>query len=268
MKKKWKFLLFDHVGEIAPWLRDLDVTRRAVLVQNHHTWLPDYRTFKGDNHFALLESMERSHLQRGFDQIGQNLTTFPDGSIAVCRPLDRIPAGIKGANTSGVCVEHVGNFDRGGDTMAPAHRDSIVALNALLCRKFALIPGADTIVYHHWWDLTTGQRTDGKGATKSCPGTAFFGGNKVADAQANFIPLIEAALAALKPAPSTPAPLREYEVTASALRVREAPRADAPVVKQLARGVHVNVYKESGDWRRIHASDPQWVHAKYLELLD
>jgi hypothetical protein len=267
MRKKGKFLLFDHAAEFAPWLRDQDVARRVVLVQNHHTWLPSYRTFQRDNHFALLESMERSHLERGFDQIGQNLTTFPDGRLAVGRPLDRIPAGIKGANTGGVCLEHVGNFDRGGDLMAPAHRETIVTLNALLCRKFSLKPGTDTIVYHHWWDLTTGRRTDGAGSAKSCPGTAFFGGNGVADAAAHFIPLIEAALAGPGAAPAATAPERVLVVTANALRGRAAPSAGAPVVKQLARGIQVGVFEESGDWRRIHPAGQQWVHARYLEAL-
>ena len=43
----------------------------------------------------------------------------------ICRSLNTIPAGIKGANTYGVCIENIGNFDKGKDTMTPAQRNSI-----------------------------------------------------------------------------------------------------------------------------------------------
>ncbi|MCB0374707.1 MAG: N-acetylmuramoyl-L-alanine amidase, partial [Sinomicrobium sp.] len=142
----------------------------------------------------LLEGMKRSHLERGFSDIAQNITTFPDGTLAVCRPLSAIPAGIKGANSGGICIEHVGNFDAGKDEMTEVHATAILYLNALLCAKLELDPDPDSIVYHHWWDLRTGKRENGGGATKSCPGTGFFGGNKVTDATDHFIPKIKALL--------------------------------------------------------------------------
>ena len=138
--------------------------------------------------------MRNSHLQRGFSDIAQNITTFPDGTLAICRPLSKMPAGIKGANRGGICIEHIGNFDLGGDQMSEAHKDTIIRLNALLCSKLKLKPDTESLVYHHWWDLKTGKRKNGEGITKTCPGTAFFKGNKMADAIANFIPEVEAHL--------------------------------------------------------------------------
>ena len=191
MKQEDKFLLLD-LREFELWLKGLKLKRKILLIQNHHTWLPDYSTFNGKNHFKLLHAMERSHRERGFTQIAQNLTTFPNGKIAVCRPFEEIPAGIKGANSNGICIEHIGNFDKGKDHMTEAHRECIIGVNALLCEKFKLTPGTNTVVYHHWYDLTTGQRVaeSPTSNTKSCPGTNFFGGNTIAACKNNFIPLI------------------------------------------------------------------------------
>lgn len=260
MQKQGKFTLMD-LAEFDHWLATTSFSRVIKLVQNHHTYIPGYAHFKGNNHFGLLKGMQASHIERGFTAIAQNLTTFPDGLIAVCRPLDTIPAGIKGANSVGICIEHVGNFDAGGDAMTEPQRTSIIGVNALLCREFGLKPSTETIVYHHWYDLVTGKRTDGTGATKTCPGTAFFGGNSVADAQANFIPLIQRRL---EPKPSTDASFKLAQVTASSLNVRSAPRADARLVKSLQHGAEVRVYASENGWSRIHPSDQQWVCARYL----
>ncbi|HEY6251370.1 MAG TPA: N-acetylmuramoyl-L-alanine amidase, partial [Candidatus Angelobacter sp.] len=100
-------------------------------------------------------------------------------------------------NSHGLCIENLGDFDTGKDNMSAAQEDCIPKVNALLCRKFNLKPSTDSIVFHHWFDLVTGQRTNGAGSTKTCPGTGFFGGNTVSSAQANFIPLIVQELANL-----------------------------------------------------------------------
>jgi N-acetylmuramoyl-L-alanine amidase len=191
MQQQGKFILFTP-SEFGQWLTGLKLVRKIKLVQNHHTWLPDYATFyKVKDHFKLLLSMERAHIERGFAEIAQNLTTFPDGKVAVCRSLETMPAGIKGANQFGICIEHVGNFDVGKDAMTAAHRSTIIKVNSLLCKKFGLAPSTDTVVYHHWYDLTTGKRVkDGSPNTKTCPGTAFFGGNTIEACKKNFIPLL------------------------------------------------------------------------------
>lgn len=189
MQQKDQFLLF-NLSEFENWIKSEKVSRSIKRIQNHHTWKPSYKDFKDDNHFTLLKGMKRSHLKRGFSDIAQNITTFPDGTLAICRPLNKVPAGIKGANRGGICIEHVGNFDEGGDRMKKKHKETIIQLNAILCNHFNLHPNSDSIVYHHWWDLNTGRRKNGKGTTKSCPGTNFFGGNMVENAEDNFIPII------------------------------------------------------------------------------
>lgn len=189
-KTEGKFIVMD-IATFTEWLNDQKIGRKIKRIQNHHTWKPDYSNFRGDNHFNLLKGMRNSHLKRGFSDIAQNITTFPDGTLAVCRPLSRTPAGIRGANSGGICIEHIGNFDKGKDQMTEAHKNTIIHLNALLCATFGLEPDADSIVYHHWWDLKTAKRKNGEGSTKSCPGTGFFGGNKVGDAMEHFIPRIK-----------------------------------------------------------------------------
>ncbi len=192
-KTEGQFILMDTIA-FAKWLNNQNMGRTIKRIQNHHTWKPDYTHFKGDNHFNLLKGMRNSHLQRGFSDIAQNITTFPDGTLAVCRPLSKMPAGIKGANRGAICIEHIGNFNLEGDQMAEAHKDTIIRLNALLCSKLKLKPDTESLVYHHWWDLKTGKRKNGEGVTKTCPGTAFFNGNNVEDALKNFIPEVEAHL--------------------------------------------------------------------------
>jgi hypothetical protein len=193
MKQEGKFVLFTR-PEFEAWLNKTKFSRIIKLVQDHHTYVPGYAQFKGDNHFVMLNGMEESHIQRGFDQIAQNLTTFPDGTIAICRNFDIAPAGIKGANMYGLCIENVGNFDKGGDVISEEQKKTIIFLNAVLCKRFNLKPSINTVVYHHWYDLNTGARTNGTGTTKSCPGTNFFGGNTVETAQKYFIPLISEVL--------------------------------------------------------------------------
>ena len=186
--------------EFATWLMNVSVKRNIVLVQNHHTYAPAYAQFSGKNHFDLLKGMKAFHTQpkekggRGFSDIAQSLTIFPDGKVSVCRPLDVAPAGIIGANSNGICIENIGNFDEKGDVMTEEQTRAIIKVNALLCKKFHLVPSINTIVYHHWYDLNTGKRTNGSGSTKSCPGTNFFGGNSTDDANNYFIPLIKEAL--------------------------------------------------------------------------
>src|SRR5690242_17005018 len=146
MQSKGKFLLMT-VAEFQTFLLSANIKRKIRLIQNHHTLIPSYRNFDGLNHFEKLKGMEAFHLQRGFTEIAQNLTTFPDGTIAVCRSLEKDPAGIKGANSGGICMEHFGNFDKNQDQMTDAQRRSIIRLNALLCHKFELIPTINHVVY-------------------------------------------------------------------------------------------------------------------------
>ncbi len=269
MKKEGKFILYT-IGELKEWLTQTKFNRSVRLIQNHHTLIPSYKDFNGTNHFALVKSMENYHVtQRGFDEIAQNITTFPDGTAAICRSLEKIPAGIRGANQYGICIEHLGNFDLNIDTMRVEHADAIVKLNALLCWEFGMSPNTDTIVYHHWYDLNTGQRLNGAGVTKSCPGTNYFSGNKVEDAMNKFIPHVVGYYSELKScSPVTiPQPIKTGEITATSLRVRNSPATHAAIVKSLSKGIVVSIYVSSGDWYKIHPAEEHWIYGKYVKII-
>lgn len=191
MKAIGKFLLLD-LSEFDAWLDAQQIKRKISLIQQHHTFIPAYKHFNGSNHFTLCQSMEQAHKERGFAEIAQNFTTFPDGKIMVCRSLNTIPAGIKGVNIPGICIENVGNFDRGKDSMSSQQKECIVHITRSLLTRFKLAPGETTVVYHHWFDLNTGKRIlkEGVGSTKTCPGTNFFGGNTVQAFKTGLLPLL------------------------------------------------------------------------------
>jgi hypothetical protein len=190
MTTQGQFILMTP-DEFRDWLSGITVKRQIALIQLHHTWLPDYNNFH-NNAFKLLEGMKNFHVQqRHFSDIAQNLTTFPDGTVAICRPLGIAPAGIKGANANGICIENLGNFDMNGDLMTPDHRRCILSVVKTLLDHFNLQASTDSVVYHHWFSLSTGKRTDGTGDVKTCPGTNWFGGNTVSDCENNLIPLLK-----------------------------------------------------------------------------
>ncbi|GAE05261.1 N-acetylmuramoyl-L-alanine amidase [Paenibacillus sp. JCM 10914] len=205
MKHSGQFILLTRL-EFYEWLKTQSFKRKISIIQNHHTWAPNYTSFNGSNHFARLEAMKRFHVHtNGWSDIGQNITTFPDGLIAICRSFDTTPAGIKGANTGALCLEHIGNFDTNGDHMTKEHKHTITFLNAALCEVFKLPVDTEHIVYHHWYspsgtkvyNFKTGVKLNGLPA-KSCPGSTFFLGNSVLQAQKNFIPLVQEAYHNLK----------------------------------------------------------------------
>ena len=182
-------------GEFEEWLNKQNVSRDIRRVQHHHTQEPSYRSFKGDDHFKWLNIMRDFHVnQRGFSAIAQQFTIFPDGKIGTGRSLDRNPAGIKGANSGSICIENFGNFDEGHDTMREEQKEAIISVTAALVKKFNISLDTDGIIYHHWFDRSSGERTNGTGETKTCPGTTFFGGNSVSDCAENLLPLVQAAM--------------------------------------------------------------------------
>lgn len=191
MKTQYGFTLMT-IGEFETWLTQQKVTRRITVIQEHHTWSPCYKQFNGSNHLQLQKNMRDYHVNNaGYADIAQNFTVFPDGMICTGRSMNVAPAGCRGANTNGICIENLGNFDVGGDKMNAAQKDVIVRMAAALLKKFKLSPETG-ITYHAWWT------DDGKSlgtyiasrSCKTCPGTAFFGGNTRASYDKNLKPLI------------------------------------------------------------------------------
>jgi SH3-like domain-containing protein len=258
-----------NLDEFREYLKDLKVARTVLTVQQHHTFSPSYQHFKGNNHFTMQRGMKNYHVNHnGWSDIGQHFSTFPDGSIVTGRSIERSPACIYGANANSVCMEHIGNFDLNGDNMTDEHKKTIIGMTAALCEKFNVPVNTDKIIYHHWFNLSTGKRNNGAGGNKSCPGTNFFGGNKVPDANANFIPLVKNALTSSDHTSHTILPdFKKYViVTAQKLNVREGSSARTAISCERAPaefGAVLRVYGEENGWYRISHSLIQWVSGRY-----
>ena len=159
---KFEFLTTDQLLKIL----DKHVFKQLHI---HHTWKPTHRSFKGDNHIAMQQSMYNHHTKtNGWSDIAQHLTLFPDGLWLTGRPFNISPASIKGWNTGALCVEMVGNFDKigqlpyndlGYDELDGEQKRRIL----LLMRYFIDRYGEDSIKFHR----------EGPGAGKTCPGTSL-----------------------------------------------------------------------------------------------
>ncbi|WP_296701126.1 SH3 domain-containing protein [Algoriphagus sp.] len=256
------------MAEFGPWLLSQRIARTVLSVQQHHTWTPSYVHFSGNNHFERQAAMKNYHVRNnGWQDIGQHFTTFPDGTILTGRSLEAPPACIKGANRDSICIEHLGNFDRDGDTMTNDHRETIVKMTAAICDKFRLPLNSFSIIYHHWFNLDTGKRNNGTGGNKSCPGTNFFGGNKVDDFNSFFLPLVAQHVQGSVGTLAPPVNIQRYvSVTASLLNVREAPNGTAPLVsgrEAVQLGSILRIYDESNGWLKISNSQSHWVYGRY-----
>lgn len=199
---KGQYILMTR-DEFKDWIFNQKFTRKIGKIQQHHTYQPSYQQFNGFNQFDLLKGMEDYHVNgMGWSNISQQLTTFPDGTVAVGRPFNIPPEGSYGLlnkaamlaiESDALAIENVGNFDVGNNQMTAEQRETIITVTALLMLKFGLTPSVDSITYHHWWDINTGERVldNGEGhAVKTCPGTGFFGGNSTNSAINNFYPIV------------------------------------------------------------------------------
>ncbi|MGM9478366.1 N-acetylmuramoyl-L-alanine amidase [Pedobacter sp. GSP4] len=257
-----------NISEIEEWIANLRVAKTILYIQQHHTWNPSYISFHNNNHFELQLAMKNYHVSHnGWMDIGQHFTTFPDGSILTGRSLEQSPACIYGFNANAICIENLGNFDLGKDTMTAAQQETVVRLTAALCKKFNFTINSDRIVYHHWFNLLTGERNNGAKNNKSCPGTNFFGGNKVAECEENFLPLIADALNAV--VPLTVIPVLKYVcVIVSILNIRADASAKSKKVKgreAAVSGAILRVYEIKNGWYRISSSANDWVNASYTK---
>ena len=252
--------------EFGQWLKGLRVSRTVLTIQQHHTYIPSYILFTGNNHFERQKAMKDHHINaNGWADIGQHFTIFPDGYILTGRGIEKSPACIYGQNSNAVCIENFGNFDVGGDVMTEAQAKSIIEVTASLCVKFNIPVSTDYIVYHHWFDLSTGARNNGTRNNKSCPGTNFFGGNKVADCQNNFLPLVNNNLTGTIKT-GIPKGMRYVCVNTSTLNVRVLPDSSsdkAPERPSVRLGAILRVYDEKDGWLKISNSDSRWVYARY-----
>ncbi len=265
MESKNGFTLFS-IEEFEQWIAAKQVTRTVLYLQEHHTFAPSYANFTGKNHFALLSGMKNYHVNyNGWADIGQHFTTFPDGKIGTGRSLEMSPACIKGRNAEAICIENLGNFDDGKDDMSAAQRETIIRATAALAHRFGVPADVNYIVYHHWFDLNTGARTEGaSGVVKSCPGTNFFGGNKVKNAKMNFLPLVIQAMGG-NFGQQLSGVLKFGYVTANSLNIRKGPGTGFARTGATGLGAILRIYKVSGNWYKIAKNREEWVSATYVK---
>ena len=187
-----EFKSFDK-DNFKAYIDGLKVTRKINKIQLHHTYSPSYKNFTGGNHLTLQKNMKNYHVNTNkWADIGQHFTIFPDGVILTGRSLNSSPAGIYGANTGAVCIECLGNFDKGGDTMTDAQKTAIVAAVKILADKFG-VDISENVIYHAWYSSDgrpLGDYIKGH-SVKTCPGANFFGGNTLTAYDKNLRPLIE-----------------------------------------------------------------------------
>lgn len=254
------------LDEFETWIAAKQITRTIFTLQEHHTFSPSYANFTGNNHFQLLAGMRNYHVNHnGWSDIGQHFTTFPDGRIATGRSLESSPACIKGRNDSALCIENLGNFDDERDAMTAAQRETVVRASAAIATRFAIPPNTTRIVYHHWFDLNTGARTDGlSGVVKSCPGTNFFGGNKVKDAAENFLPLVVQAMHG-NFGQQLAGVLKFGYVTAQSLNIRKGPGTNFAKINTATLGAILRIYKVQGNWYKIARNREEWVSKTYVK---
>lgn len=260
------------IAEFEQFINDTKIARTVLFIQQHHTYIPSYVHFTGNNHIGLQTSMRNTHVNHnGWSAIGQHFTTFPDGTIVSGRSLEQSPAGIFGNNANAICIENLGNFDTGKDIMTDAQKNTIIRMTAALCKKFSLAVDTDKIVYHHWFNLATGARNNGNGNNKSCPGTNFFGGNKVIDCQTHFLPLVQSIINGIV-TPTNVSPqidvLKYVCVTTASLNIRTGNSADYPkaIDRNAAKlGAILRVYEQKGDWYKVSSSAQHWVYGKFCK---
>jgi SH3-like domain-containing protein len=257
------------ISEFESWIAKLRIGRTILKIQQHHTYIPSYIHFSGNNHFERQLAMKNHHVnQNGWQNIGQHFTIFPDGIVMTGRSLEKSPACITNQNANSICIENFGNFDLNGDVMTTAQKGAIIAVTAALCKKFNLLVNSQSIVYHHWFRLDNGFRNNGAGGNKSCPGTNFFGGNKEQDCSANLLPLVEAKLNGVTIKTDDTAILKYVVVTANHLNIRTQPKAAAPKAtdrKPAIVGAILRVYGQQNNWYKISNSQSHWVSARYTD---
>lgn len=276
MKKSNGFTLIENISEIKTYLANQKVTRSINKIQIHHMASPSYSTWEktdtkifSEPHFGRTNSLNSygkstwgSKDENG-NYIAQHFNVFPDGQITSGRSLNNTPIGITGWNTGAICIEIYGNFDEGKDVMNEAQKQAVIALVAELCDRFNITPSENTVRYHAWFTRTgsyLGGYVPGK-STKTCPGTAFFGGNTMKAYKANFLPAIQNYG---KVSTQEVINVNSYmvKVTADTLNVRKGPGTSYAITTQVKKNQVYTIVETQGKWGKLK-SGAGWIHLGY-----
>ena len=276
LKTQNGFTLMEKTSEIKTYLNSQKVNRTINKIQIHHMASPSYATWEktdkkifSEPHFGRTNSLNSygkstwgSRDQNG-KYIAQHFNIFPDGQITSGRSLNNTPIGITGWNTGAICIEIYGNFDEGQDVMNEAQKQAVIALVAELCDRFDIKPSENTIRYHAWFTSKgsyLGGYVPGK-SRKTCPGTAFFGGNTMKAFKENFLPAIQN----YEKVPTQEViNVNSYmvKVTANTLNVRKGPGTSYAITTQVKKNQVYTIVETQGKWGKLK-SGAGWIHLGY-----
>ena len=269
MKSAYGFIRFDTHDEFKTWLKNKRVSRVVNKLQVHHTGSPSYSNFYKSNgthedELTRQNNMKSFHVNsRGFNDIAQHFTVFPNGRIVTGRSLNSNPAGITGWNSNAICVEIYGNFDKGCDIMTTAQRDAVIMLYGELCKKFRLTPSTSTIRPHAWFTsggTYLGDYIAGR-SRKTCPGTNFMGFGNRTNGFKKFIALVANYIngnTTVSQAPTTNT-VGVYKVIVDELNIRKGPGTSYAVAGVVHKGEAYTITQLSGSWGKLK-SCAGWIN--------
>jgi hypothetical protein len=148
-----------EMADFGTWLEFQEITRPVRYIQNYFTLMPCYALFDGKNYQQTLNRMERyQRFDHEYDEIAQNISVFPDSTIAICRDLNKIPPGLNGTARFCVRVEYIINQLKDLQSLTDLLLDQKIFLNSLLCMKFMISPSTRSILDLPVTELVTGFR--------------------------------------------------------------------------------------------------------------
>lgn len=152
-----KFIRFDNIDNFIDYMKNFKWTRKITQTHIHHTYIPSYKDFNGNNHQRMNNAMRNFHMiERDYREIAQNITVFPDGVVLIGRDFNDTPASIYNHNKGAFCIEQVGNFDKNNDTINDIQYEATLKISKCLIDLFN-----SEIVYHNEY------------SDKTCPGSNY-----------------------------------------------------------------------------------------------
>lgn len=95
--------------QLRKHLEGLKNIRRIDEVVVHHCWKPDSSDYRG---IETVRGVRRYHVEtNGWSDNGYHLMLAPDGTIYLCRPIERPGAHTSGHNQHSIGVSFIANFD-------------------------------------------------------------------------------------------------------------------------------------------------------------
>ena len=282
MKTLNGFIRFNNIEEFKSWLDKQKVNRKITKLQVHHTFLPDYSCFyksngKTEDELTRQQSIKDFHIKsNGWGDIAQHFTIFPNGKIVTGRSLEKTPIGIKNWNTSAICVEIYGNFDKGHDIMTNEQKESVKALYYYLAKKFNIEINSNNIKPHAWFTSGGTMLNDyiPSRSAKTCAGTNFFG---YGVSKAGFEKFIKEVKEYKKATGTTPVatPINKFKirVLSDSLNVRKVADWNAPAITTVKKGQYLEVVELvtplNGSTKMYKLESGLFITAstKYIEII-